>query len=1208
MERSNAGDSVTTVAGCFCTRLAARFLFLFAALSVSTGALAQKAVSQPDGDEIIVQLDFKGLGSGEMPAFFDNKNLYLSVQAVFDFLKIRNIPSLSFDSIKGFYINEQDSFAINYRHKTVRFKDKEFDLSSKGLVLMESALYMNLKYYDSIFGLKNTFSFRRLIVSMKSDVELPVIREMRQELMRKNINKLRGETKADTTIPRAFPMFRFGMADWAAMASRQSGGADQLRLNSSIGGMLAGGEASASLNYNYGQAFIPSTQFYQWRFVNNDFAPMRQLLAGKMYAQSTASVFAPMTGVQITNAPTIARQSYGTFTLSNSTQPGWVVELYVNDVLVDYTKADASGLFTFQVPLVYGLTIVKLKFYGPYGEERSSQQFINIPFNFLPQKVFEYQATAGVVDDGINSKFSRVKLNYGLTKAITLGVGAEYLSSVTTGSFMPFMSASVRLGPQLLFSGEYTEGVRTKGVFSYRLPSGLQIDEDFTEFVPGQKAIFFNYLQESKTIMTMPLHPFGLSVFTRLTADQVVAPTTTYTNTEWAIAGFYRTLGINLTTFASVTQNTIPYFYSMVALSSPLPSRILFTSQLQYDYKHNDLMSMKFTFEKHIMWNGFLNVSLQDYFNSGNFSALVGVRCEMNAARFSASILEGNNNNYSQVLAASGSLIDDVRTHYLHTTNRNSVGKAAVVIIPYLDLNGNGRRDDGEPITPGLIVRLNGGRIVYDEHDTTIRIFDLQPYSKYVIELDRNSFDNIAWQIRKKSLLVITNPDMFTEIEVPVQVAQEVEGVVKTVSKDGRNKKGQGQIKMCIYDDSGIVARTVSESDGFFSYLGLSAGNFRVAPDTAQLRKLNMVCTPAFRPVHFDISRDGGMVDGLEFSLLSLDEDTTQPAVVPVKKDTGTVPAVAKQKGTSKQNSTGKLAAGVKSGKSKVARDSLAQSKHNPDAVAASKNAKAGKKGLKPGSADQRVQDAGAGNYADSSGKLAAGKAGKAKPAKDSLAKAGTAGMAGAGKSIEKGKPDTGRMALNGTAGKGPAKKTDTVATGKLASKTGSRQPGADTLTKSGSGGVAAAGKQETHPEKEPARAGYAKGDSAIAGRTAKVATRAEKPITGKATAVAQAQRDTVFAPVKRDRIVYPDSSIKTDRGNYIIMADVVADENRATHSAKRLERLSAKPVQVLSYGDDYLVEVVGLQQEKEAEQLARKLVRYGYIDAIVQMLKSKVK
>lgn len=73
----------------------------------------------------------------------------------------------------------------------------------------------------------------------------------------------------------------------------------------------------------------------------------------------------------------IARKikSTGEYPISDYTEPGWTVELYVNNVIVDYQTADASGFYSFDVPLVYGTSEVMLKFYGHYGEERVEEQW-----------------------------------------------------------------------------------------------------------------------------------------------------------------------------------------------------------------------------------------------------------------------------------------------------------------------------------------------------------------------------------------------------------------------------------------------------------------------------------------------------------------------------------------------------------------------------------------------------------------------------------------------------------------------------------------------------------------------------------------------------------------------------------------------------------------------------------------------------------------
>src|SRR5206468_3357656 len=131
------------------------------------------------------------------------------------------------------------------------------------------------------------------------------------------------------------------------IATQAPDGNNYTRMNLGLGAILAGGEANVNLNYTTGQPFIESRQYYLWRFARNDFAPLRQIMAGKISAQSISTIYQPVVGVQLTNTPTYFRKSFDTYTLGDYTEPNWLVELYVNNTLVDYVKADNSGFFTF---------------------------------------------------------------------------------------------------------------------------------------------------------------------------------------------------------------------------------------------------------------------------------------------------------------------------------------------------------------------------------------------------------------------------------------------------------------------------------------------------------------------------------------------------------------------------------------------------------------------------------------------------------------------------------------------------------------------------------------------------------------------------------------------------------------------------------------------------------------------------------------------
>ena len=832
-------------------------------LWVTPGVVAQTDIEY---DEISVFLMVQRVGGIEVPAVFYHQQLYLPVQDIFDFLKIKNIPSPGYDSIAGFFINPDTPYVVDHLHKRIKYEKKVIETKPDDMIRTETSLYLRSNFFGEVFGLDCAFNFRSLSVIMNTKIELPVIRDMRLEFMRSNISKMKGEVRADTTIPHSHPLFRFGMADWAVTANQELGGEKQSRFNLGLGAIVAGGEAKVNLQYSSGQPFNEKYQQYLWRLVNNDRKIFRQISAGKISSQATASLFDPVIGMQFSNAPTTYRRSFGTYTLSDYTEPDWAVELYVNNVLVDFKRADASGFFTFEVPLMYGTTNVLLRFYGTFGEERSKQQSITIPYNFLPAKEFQYTASAGMVEDSLHSVFSKFNANYGLGKSMAIGAGVEYLSSVTSGAFMPFVNTSIRLGSKLLFSGEYTHGVRGKGILNYRTAKNFQIELNYTIYDPNQKAINFNYLEERKASISFPIKSRGFSVYSRISASQNVMPTTKYVTADWLLSGVLFGVSTNLTTYAMLPDVANPFIYSNLALGVRLPRKFMFRPQVQFEYTNMKLMLVKGEVEKQFANRSYLNMSYEYNFKTSVQNIQVGFRFELSMAQTSFTYRRSNDiNTFSE--SANGSLLVDAKTRYIGVSNRSSVGKGGVVLMPFLDTNGNGKYDKGESKVLGLKISINGGRVEQSTRDSVIRVFDLEPYMGYLIELNSFSFDNIAWQMRMKSVRVMVDPNQFKMVEIPITIMGEASGMVVMRGKAG--DIGQGRITVAFYKSDGkYFAKTLTEADGYFSFLGLPAGSYIARIDTAQLRKLNWSATPDGIPFTLRQGAEGDFKDGLDFVLV----------------------------------------------------------------------------------------------------------------------------------------------------------------------------------------------------------------------------------------------------------------------------------------------------------------------------------------------------
>lgn len=827
-----------------------------------TGISAQSTV--PEYDELAVEMNIQRLGTYEIPIAIKGEDAFLPVTTLFDILKIKH--ESKGDILSGFIIHPDSTYIIDWEQPQISYKGETYQLSKNDILNTPSGKYLHSDLFGKIFGLDTQFSFRSLSVRLDTDKELPVMKEMRLQKMRENLDRVKGVVVPDTLIPARYPFFKPGTLDWGVVTTQQTDFENDNRLMLGLGTMFLGGETNLMLNYSSRLPFTTRNQFYQWRYVNNDNKYLSQVTAGRIFSRATSSLFAPVSGVQITNSPLQNRRSFGTYLLNDYTEPRWTVELYVNNVLVAFTEADASGFYSFEVPLMYGNTAVSLRHYGPWGEERTEDRVINIPYNFVPKNEIEYTLSAGVVENEEWNRFSRLNLNYGLNNAITIGGGVEYLSEVESGEVMPFVNSSARIASGLLFSGEYMYGVKGEALLSYRSPKNFQVDLNYISYDEDQTAINYNYLEERKLSLSTPIRTRYFSMFSRFSVNQIIMPTTEFTTAQLLLSGAFLGVSTNFTTYGLYNDRMDePTLYSSLSQTYRLPHKFLFSPQIQYDYSRSRFNNLILEVERPVFQQGFLNLSYENNFLRNAHIFEVGLRYAFNFAQTSVTSRIGNRNS-SFVQSARGSLMLDDNTGYVMASNRTAMSRAAVTLIPFLDLNHNGIKDPMEPGVAGLELKNRSGRISYNKDETVLRITELQPYIDLVIELDPVSLDNIAWKIPNPKILVKTQPNHFKEIHVPVEVLGEVGGMV--YFKDGNKLNGQGRIIINIMDENGNkAAEILSEGDGYFSYLGLAPGKYTAEVDAQQLQNLGYKASPEKVEFEIEIDQYGDIEDTLEFTL-----------------------------------------------------------------------------------------------------------------------------------------------------------------------------------------------------------------------------------------------------------------------------------------------------------------------------------------------------
>jgi hypothetical protein len=346
-----------------------RITFIALLLVFSANVLKSQDSYNPDSekpafvyDEIPVLVQVKGAGNFYIDVLYtDNNLLYVNLEALFRSLKISCSVSHDGNQLNGIVGDGNQPYLVDYNSGMIKVGDETL-YTDRGLVKEIGSIYMESSLLDDAYGIMLNFNYRSLSILLKTDFELPVIKIERIEKMRNNLSKIKGEVTADTILKRDYHLLRFGTMDWA-LSSYQTWGQNTDNLFSlGVGSELLYGEADFKLNYYDNQKFDSRQLFYLWKWVDNDKKIIKQAQVGKISDQTISFINAPVIGATVRNSPTTIRKAKGFFTINEVTEPNWTVELYINNILVDYTKADASGLFVFKVPVVYGFNTLKLKF------------------------------------------------------------------------------------------------------------------------------------------------------------------------------------------------------------------------------------------------------------------------------------------------------------------------------------------------------------------------------------------------------------------------------------------------------------------------------------------------------------------------------------------------------------------------------------------------------------------------------------------------------------------------------------------------------------------------------------------------------------------------------------------------------------------------------------------------------------------------------
>lgn len=508
----------------FCKTFAALFFFL------ATPLMAW-AITPPQREEILLTFRHPAIGHVYVNCIYDQAldKYYLPINEIFSLLEINYKTDVKNLTVKGNVIAPGIIYSVNLLAGHIRVGEQTFTLKAEDFFIGEMDFYFTPEIFETAFGLNFTVNLLSLSLTLETAKTLPIEERLIRE---KNRSKMEGFQSQTTNFPlgyeRKFNVLRGGMVDYSL--SSNFTGVDNGFGYTVAGGMeLLGGDFQANIIGNYNLSGTKSHEIngLRWRYAvpNNDY--FSGIMAGQIATTGLHTI--PIRGIAITNDPIEPRRMFETYALDGTTIPESEVEIYLNDRLTDFKRADELGYFRFDVPVTYGTTRVNLRIYTPTGEIIFLDRHLQVPFTFLPKGIFSYNIQGGQLEQNTfdttgNQSIVHGNLAYGINRYFTVSAGAQQLYGEQQNENMfLYGSLAARIARQYLMNLDVAPGnfLRLSGNVMYA--NNLSLNLVATKFEGIGSFNARSLTEEYSANVFFPFTIFGLNTGIRLGGERLVS-------------------------------------------------------------------------------------------------------------------------------------------------------------------------------------------------------------------------------------------------------------------------------------------------------------------------------------------------------------------------------------------------------------------------------------------------------------------------------------------------------------------------------------------------------------------------------------------------------------------------------------------------------------------------------------------------------------
>ena len=823
----------------------------------------------------------------------------------------------------GWFLAENRLFSLSLSRREVTIEGRALTFDPALVHAADGDIYVDVRLLSQWFPIDIAFDLPNLTTTLTSREPLPIESRLAREDARERALRQRGPDRDYPKEKQTPGLISIPRADVYVQGLRATNGSQTKRYSYSYNmtgaADVAGTNASVFVSGENGQAISDIRTTFERTDLDGRLGESllgdlgaTQIRGGDIYTPQ----FALTTRSQVANGATITNFDVGgtpdefdRITLTGDLPLGWEMEVYRNETLIDFAEARSDGRYEFtDVPLLFGVNVVRLVFYGPQGQVREETRQIRVGLDQIKPGEVKYEISAGLHDDrlianqrvsGTDSRRDQARMlarvQTGISKNLSLGGsivaiprddgGRDTYVGTTLATSFGNLFGKVDLVDQQ-DGGWATRMMAQTSILGFSTILEHNITKNFlSEQFTGTGD---SKLNSSTTLRVdgaisafdLPQMPVSLT----LDHDRFVNgdKTTTLSNRVTVPIGrlsVTHTLDYSRTKTSTGVDKTASGTFLLggrvgdVRLRGTVGYKVL---------PETDYGTMTLTADKRISKNLEISLGLErsappDIVNSVSF----GLNRLTEWSAWGLDLEYSDDAVFQARVNMAMSFGINPATGRPQVTADRIATQGALMSRVFLDHNGNGVFDDGDAPMEGVRLEIDRGiQRNKTDADGFVYISSVTPNRNLMVKLDADSLGDPFLVPSKKGVSIVAYPGSTARVDFPVVTTGEIDGTVFKVEGTKVFPVSGAEVQML--DAEGNVVRELrSAFDGFYLMEFVPPGAYSLRINPEQLTKLGLVTEGVRRAT---IEGDGTVISGQDFVLRAqgTDAPTDAPAPRPV--------------------------------------------------------------------------------------------------------------------------------------------------------------------------------------------------------------------------------------------------------------------------------------------------------------------------------------